>query len=257
MKVGLYYFSATGNCLTTAKILSEELPYDCDLIGIASLKNQESIQVDYDMVGFIFPIYYGDMPYLVRHVINRMCFKDKAYIFVFSTYRGHPGDIAKRMDEVLKERGQSLSLNIGISMPGNSYLSTKEQIESSLKYQKQNIQQLLDKIIHQEKHDYSLLVHPEPSPIAKGFYNMRGIQADEKCIGCGICTQVCPMDNIELKDKHACIGDRCITCLACFHWCPVEAIHMSKEKEIEYRVKYHHPDIKMNDIIYQKKDNNQ
>ena len=25
MKTGLYYFSATGNCLTTAKILAEEL----------------------------------------------------------------------------------------------------------------------------------------------------------------------------------------------------------------------------------------
>lgn len=60
------------------------------------------------------------------------------------------------------------------------------------------------------------------------------------------------MDNIQIKDKHACIENQCITCLACFHWCPVEAIQMSKEKEIEYRQKYHHPDINVQDIIKQK-----
>ncbi|WRK52481.1 EFR1 family ferrodoxin [Coprobacillaceae bacterium CR2/5/TPMF4] len=59
---------------------------------------------------------------------------------------------------------------------------------------------------------------------------MRGIRADDKCIGCGICTRVCPMDNIKVENNHAIIGDNCITCLACFHWCPKEAIYMSKEK---------------------------
>ena len=38
MKTGLYYFSATGNCLTTAKILAEELPNDCDIISFAPAK---------------------------------------------------------------------------------------------------------------------------------------------------------------------------------------------------------------------------
>lgn len=252
MKVGLYYFSATGNCFTTAKYLSEGLPYDCELIPFASLKDQESILVNDEMVGFIFPIYYGDMPYLVRHVINKMVFEDVKYIFAFSTYRGHPGDIAKRLDDCLCQRQQTLSLSIGISMPGNSYLSTKEQTIECLSNQKQNIKQLLPKIINQEKYDYSLLETPEMSLVAKGFYNMRGIEANGKCIGCGICAQVCPMNNIKIKDQHAIIGDSCFTCLACFHWCPREAIHMSKEKGIEYREKYHHPDVHIKDIINQK-----
>lgn len=252
LQVGLYYFSATGNSLTTAQILAQKLPFNCDLIALASLKDEKDIQVDYDTVGFVFPIYYGDMPYLVRYIINKMNLINVKYIFVFSTYRGHPGDIAKRMDDVLKEKNQHLSLSVGIYMPGNSYLSTKEEIEDSLKNQNKNIQLLCQKIIDQEKYDYSLLESPEPSPVAKGFYNMRGLMADNKCIGCGICQKVCPMDNIQIIDKHARIQNQCITCLACFHWCPVEAISMSKEKEIEYREKYHHPDVKLKDIIDQK-----
>lgn len=253
VKVGLYYFSATGNSLTTAQYIAKELPYDCELISFASLKDKDNIQVNYEMVGFVFPIYYGDMPYLVRYIIHKMIFLNVNYIFAFSTYRGHSGDIAKRLDNLLHEKEQSLSLSIGISMPGNSYLSTQEQIINCLKSQKQNIKQLMAQIINQEKRDYSSLTDPEISPIAKGFYNMRGIQSDGKCIGCGLCTQVCPMNNIQLKNKRAFIGDKCITCLTCFHWCPCEAIHMSKEKDIEYRPKYHHPDICITDIINQKK----
>ena len=253
MKTGLYYFSATGNCLTTARILAEELPNDCDIISFASLKNKDQINVDYQQIGFIFPIYYGDMPYLVRQVIEKMNFNNNPYVFLVATYRGHPGDIGKRLDDLLKTRKAALSLNVGVSMPGNSYLSTKEEMDEALHNQRKNIQGLISKIVNQEKEDFSKLASVEPSVVGLKAYNMRGIKADDKCIGCGICTRVCPMDNIKVENKHVIIGDNCITCLACFHWCPKEAIYMSKEKDIERRFKYHHPDVTLQDIIAQKK----
>ena len=73
--------------------------------------------------------------------------------------------------------------------------------------------------------------------------------ADEECIGCGICTRVCPMQNIELVDGKAIVKDNCVTCLRCFHWCPKEAIYMSKEESVSRRFKYHHPDVKLSDFI--------
>lgn len=81
---------------------------------------------------------------------------------------------------------------------------------------------------------------------------MRGIKVDEKCIGCQTCIKVCPMNNIELIEGKIKIKDNCMTCLACFHWCPTAAIYMSKEKAIERREKYHHPDVRLTDIIKQK-----
>lgn len=251
MSCVLYEFSATGNCLTTARLLEKEWD-DCHTVPIASLKDCNEIHVLEDVVGFVFPIYYGDMPCLVRNVIKHMHFKEDAYIFAFATYRGHPGDIAKRMDNLLRERQQTLSLCTGIPMPGNSYISTKEQIEDTLKNQRKNILEAIVPILQQKKEDYSVLEDVEDSPISH-LWNMRGIKADEHCIGCGLCTKVCPMNNIKLVDKHAVIGDSCLTCLACFHWCPQEAIYMSKEKDIARREKYHHPDIKVVDIIKQKK----
>ena len=133
------------------------------------------------------------------------------------------------------------------------YLSTKEEMDEALHNQRKNIQGLISKIVNQEKEDFSKLASVEPSVVGLKAYNMRGIKADDKCIGCGICTRVCPMDNIKVENNHAIIGDNCITCLACFHWCPKEAIYMSKEKDIERRFKYHHPDVTLQDIIAQKK----
>lgn len=253
MKTGIYYFSATGNSLTTAKLLASSLDGPCDVISLAALYNKQDIEADYERVGFVFPIYYGDMPYLVRNVVKKMHFNQSSYIFIFTTSRGHPGDIAKRFDDLLQEKNLSLALSTGIPMPGNSYLSTADQIKDTLAKQEINIKKLVKPIIQQDKVDYSILPEVEHSAVYAAS-NMRGIKADERCIGCQTCIKVCPMNNIELVADHIEIQDNCMTCLACFHWCPVSAIYMSKEKEIARREKYHHPDVCLADFIKQKKD---
>ncbi len=250
MKTAIYYFSATGNCLTTARILAQEL--SADLIPLAKCKGNSPIEVPYERIGFVFPIYYGDMPYLVRERISRMRFSaPDPYIFAFSTWRGHMGDIAKRLDDLLSRRNVCLSLSTGIPMPGNSYLSTEEQVQEALSQQQQHISERLSDILSRKTEDYHSLPPVKDSPVSFPS-NMRGITADEKCTGCGICVKVCPMQNITVQNGHAAIGDNCQTCLACFHWCPSEAIWMSKEEKIARRSKYHHPDITLTDILNEK-----
>ena len=70
MKTTLYVFSATGNSLTTAKILAEKI--NAELISVASTRNLTEIIEDSDSVGFVFPVYYGNMPYPVRKMIMKM-----------------------------------------------------------------------------------------------------------------------------------------------------------------------------------------
>lgn len=50
------------------------------------------------------------------------------------------------------------------------------------------------------------------------------IEAD-KCIGCGLCVQVCPSETISMQgDKAVVIGDRSLSCGHCVAVCPVDAI---------------------------------
>lgn len=242
----LYYFSATGNSLTTARKLSEAL--DAKLVNIAQIHMRSKIIEEDETVGFVFPVYYGDMPYPVRSLISKMVFKENAYIFIATTWRGHAGSATQKMDQLLRTRGQKLSLSVGLPMPGNSFINAPEVDQQYLEEQDLHIQEVLIPILERKAEDYSTEEVLGLRPVAYPN-NFRGIMADENCTGCGICEQVCPMKNIRIEEGKAIIGDECATCLACFHWCPQEAIYMSKQEGIERRRKYHHPQVQLEDFI--------
>lgn len=48
----------------------------------------------------------------------------------------------------------------------------------------------------------------------------------EKCIGCGLCNNVCPVEAIEIKEGKAVVDDKCIECGVCITQCPTCAISM-------------------------------
>ena len=250
MRTSIYFFSATGNSMTTAYALAQGLENSA-VIPVAATKNLHKINEQADVVGFVFPVYFGDMPYIVREMICKMTFKPDTYIFVCATYRRGYGSLAGKVDQLLRTRGQKLSLLTTVLMPGNSHANPPEVDAEYLQNQAENVNNVLTDILDQKVEDYftSEILSIRPVDTANNF---RGITSDENCIGCGTCERVCPMNNIKIVDGKSIIGDACSTCLACFHWCPVEAIYMSKEEELARRAKYHHPDVTLEDIASQK-----
>ena len=47
---------------------------------------------------------------------------------------------------------------------------------------------------------------------------------NEKCTGCGMCVDVCPVNAIKIENKKAVISEECIDCGVCIAQCPLEAI---------------------------------
>ncbi|MFZ7101537.1 MAG: 4Fe-4S dicluster domain-containing protein [Peptococcaceae bacterium] len=57
----------------------------------------------------------------------------------------------------------------------------------------------------------------------------------EKCKGCGVCAERCPLDTIRMNDEkkaYIAYADDCMTCFLCELVCPQGAIFVHPFKEI-------------------------
>ena len=80
-----------------------------------------------------------------------------------------------------------------------------------------------------------------------------GFSSDDKCSSCGICSKVCPVGNIEMKNGLPHWLHRCEQCFACLQWCPEEALQFGVKTHGQKR--YHHPEVKLSEILMYNKTN--
>ena len=61
------------------------------------------------------------------------------------------------------------------------------------------------------------------------FVKADAFKVDDKCIGCGKCEQICPLNNIKIQNAKPVWGKNCTHCMACICGCPKEAIEYGKK----------------------------
>lgn len=70
-------------------------------------------------------------------------------------------------------------------------------------------------------------------PVNPAFYafcvKAKAFSAGDACVGCGKCVQLCPMNNVTLKQGKPIWGSHCTHCMACICYCPAEAIEYGKK----------------------------
>jgi ferredoxin len=68
-----------------------------------------------------------------------------------------------------------------------------------------------------------------------------GYHASGACTSCGICTKICPANNIMLQDGRPVFHHQCECCMACIQHCPKKALNY--REKTQKRKRYTHPDI--------------
>lgn len=271
-KVDIYYFSATGNSLAVAKDIAEQT--NGTLVPIISTLDYDVVKTDADVIGFVFPIYDFKPPELVDNLIKKIPNINSKYVFAVCTYGVMPLKTMKKLEKTLKSNGGNLSGGFTVKMPHNGVGYNKIPIEKQ-KIMFQNWEEksvtVTDYVNNRKKGTIEtssslrlillagMLIRFSPKIISmlgravlKGWDSL-SFYTDEKCNSCGVCVKVCPVDNIALVDKKPVWSDKCITCFACLHWCPKESIQTANlTKKME---RYHHPKIKLKEIIKQKEKN--
>jgi ferredoxin len=255
MKIKIFYFSGTGNTLKLAKDLATELD-NVELIKISYEMDFE--QTDCDTVGIAYPVYCFGTPNIVSNFIEKVNFKSDAYIFGIASYGGLLTSSGKILKKKLSQRGYSLSAGFAVKMPGNATtvydVPKLEKREKLYAIEQEKIKNIAAIIKNKEQYKIETTLGllgklmsgmnkkmmSGINQVAKSFF------VDENCNGCGICKEVCPVKNVEMKESKPEWSDKCESCLACFHWCPQASIQGNQKTKA--RGRYHHPDIKLEDI---------
>lgn len=248
----IFYFSGTGNSLTTAKRLAEQLNDQVMAMNTALKFKDEFTN---KRIGFVFPVYFYDVPKVVEKFIEKLELASGYYFYAIATCGGEPGNALHSVRELFFKKGLELSYAKAITLPDNTATLLNSHYDlTTLKFLQNTIEQIASDILlntentAETRYKYKAkLLNITTRKFAERELSKK--QADETlCVQCHICEKICPAKNIRLIDGKVNIGNSCDECLACVHWCPQAAIRFNK-RSISIKQQYHHPDIALQDMI--------
>jgi ferredoxin len=278
MTTEVYFFSGTGNSLFVARQIAERI--NGKLIFIPSVIKEERIRTEADMVGIVFPVHYATndcgVPRIVSRFVRKLESLNSKYVFAVCTSGGMPGTTLENLAKLVASEGGTLAAGFIVKM--NEENLSKEKQSKMLIEQKEKLDAVCKYILARKRgkletrgifrkivlapvlylaikplfsRRYRKLSGSEGLPFSELIpLADRSFRVDAKCIGCGICAQVCPVDNIRLVEDRPIWQHHCETCLACYSWCPQAAIGGDI---VSYNTRYHHPAVNLQDMLRAKK----
>ncbi|MDD5155146.1 MAG: EFR1 family ferrodoxin [Candidatus Omnitrophica bacterium] len=258
MKNTIFYFSGTGNCLQLARALAAELS-ETEIVPIAKAIKENNIDNSAGRIGLIFPVYAFNAPLIVSDFINKMEIGPEKYVFAITTCASLAADTLGDIARKLKKKGSGLCAGFVIKMPGN-YTPLAEAIPVCKQNKLfaaalQRIKEIAPIIKEGRRHKIERA--KLPFRLAGQALNLflpnithsedRHFRTDEKCNGCGICSKVCPVNNINIVNERPIWLHKCELCFACLQWCPQEAIQYGGNTA--GRRRYRNPSVALKDFM--------
>lgn len=247
----LFYFTATGNSLYVAKQLDEER------ISIAQAIHDENKVYKSDKIGIVCPVFGHEAPPLVNDFLRNARFETD-YFYMILTYGNRHGGAAELAQKMLE--------GIGIKA---DYINVVLMVDNFLPGFDMNEQKLIDKKVDEQLDrvkedieagrefiapvtDKDRAAHQEflarTASMPKGAFS-EVYRISDECIGCGICTKVCPKKCFHMDDKKSVWNpEGCMMCMACIHACPMMAIQM-RMPEKNPRARYRNENISICEIV--------
>lgn len=244
----VFYFTATGNSLYVAKCL-DNYP-----ISIAQIKNAQAFEDD--NIGIVCPVYCGEIPKTVFEFIKKSTFKTP-YLYLVLTYGMSESDCPEFTFNQCEKQGVTIDYIGGVRMVDNYLpafdMNEQKQMNKNIPAQ---LEALEEDIRNRRKYipvatDEGRKLHKRVAMMNKVFPSANNgsfLKITNKCVGCKICENVCPIGNITVENGHARrINKKCEFCLACIQLCPKGAISLKSERNPNAR--YINENISLDEII--------
>lgn len=242
----ILYYSATGNTEYVAQELARQLGDDClNLLERIKTNDHSPIHSDKPLI-ICAPIIVCEMPRFLAKYLKAQTFtgcKDVYFVFTSGGYCGIAGPLAK---SIIRKKGMTWHGHAEVTMPRNYVandhytMCTVPEAEERILKAREQIKQIAEDIrngIQLKARHVFLFEHIITVPFnpvwVKYKLTARDFFTTDTCIGCGKCAKLCPLSNIQMKDKKPVWGENCTHCMACIGNCPTRAIeygNMTQEK---------------------------
>ena len=249
INVVIFYFSQTLNTKKYAEKIAQgvrETGNNCDLLRFMKLdKDKELIKKfhfsKYDLIGFGNPVYYFHPPYHIFEILEMLPSLEGKLGFLFCTSGGNPGSTLYQMKKILDKKGlkiidgndgfvgrdkHPLYRDFGLVYPPSLGHPTEEDLANAQIWGSQLVEKA-KKPDPLEKTDF----HTRDSNYAK-IQTKENVNRtypkfellEEKCVQCGNCEEICPVDCIFLDPYPKWKDMLCDRCYLCYMECPEQAI---------------------------------
>lgn len=241
----IFCYTSTGNSLHVAKRISGKIG------GKVLPMNGALSNLENEIIGFVFPVYFWGLPRGVERFIKEMnVTSQNAYIFAVATYGGVAYGVPGRVNRLLREKG--IKLHYGKSLKSVENYIPYYKVNDSEAFQRKVDQNITDitKEIAEKKCDhissYTILnriIHR----FCPDRYSDRYFTVSSDCTSCRVCEKVCPASNIKIGSVKPDFLHQCDHCLACVHSCPENAIDWKGKTKGKQR--YRNPNVSLKELI--------
>ena len=260
MKTTIYYLSAAGNSFYTARFIQRRLAASRQTAELISMRNAlQARQLSPEgNAGIVMPLHFFGVPLLAEEFLAQLDLTKANYTFAVMTCGWHyMSDAVHSLRKIFAAKGKELAAAFYVDMV-SIYLPLgdippEEKKLQRLEKAKQRMEIVADYIVQQRTgfdHEYlngiSSLIH--------GYVRCHRQQLDkdfhvtEQCNHCGLCTKICPVNNITLTAEGPDWQHRCTQCLACLHACPQKAIELGQKTVGKQR--YRHPEVEARELFF-------
>lgn len=232
----ILYFTGTGNSLYIARQLADE---NTEILSIPQMMKQGRYDFAADEIGIVYPIYGHMPPNMVRNFIKQARLV-AGYKFAVLTFGMLDFNAAEIWDNISRQSGTTFDYINTIVMVDNwlPNFNMADQIKMD-KHIPEQLAKVKEDLDQQKKwvkpatdaarraHEGFMYFSRLDPDIGFLMRSEKYFQVTDACIGCGICTEVCPRGNYKLTSEGVKGEGDCDFCFSCIHNCPQHAIQFA------------------------------